>query len=209
MQHLIEQFLIQHKYCPLPKIGTLELKQRNADFSVGEKLISAPAPFIELTFVEKNPAAFMSFIAKQKNIDNHQAVSMLQEYCTAILNMQNGQEMSIAEAGSVSVNNKGEFQFIQRELPQEFLPKIALNRVVHPEAVHQVRVGDEQKTTAYMHGYLKDAKVKKGNQWLMFFLVIILLLLTVVIHYVTDNTSTSNDTKKLNQHPSHAANAVY
>ncbi len=209
MQHLIEQFLIQHKYCPLPKIGTLELKQRNADFSVGEQLIAAPAPFIALTSVEKDSAAFVSFIAKQKNIDNHQAGSMLQEYCTAILNIKNGQEMAIAEAGSMSVNSKGELQFKQRALPQEFLPKIALNRVVHPEAVHQVRVGDEEKTTAYMHGYLKDAKVKKGNQWLMFFLVIMLLLLTVIVHYVTDNTNTSNDSKESNQHPPHAANAVY
>ncbi len=209
MQHVIEQFLIQYKYCPLPKIGTLELKQSHAHFSVGEKLISAPAPFIELTSVEKDAAAFISFIAKQKNIDNHLAGSILQQYCTDILNIKIGQEVAIAQAGTISVNDNGELQFKQRELPQDFFPKIALHRVVHPEAVHQVRVGDEQKTTAYMHGYLKDAKVKKGNQWLMFFLVIILLLLTVVIHYVTDNTSTSNDTKKLNQHPSHAANAVY
>ena len=66
MESLIENFLLRNNHCPLPKIGTLELKVKSAQLQTGENIITSPYPSISLSKKEKSADSFIHFIAQKK-----------------------------------------------------------------------------------------------------------------------------------------------
>jgi hypothetical protein len=202
MDQLIAEFLFTNNYCVLPQIGTLKIKSQTADFSVTEQHISSPISIIDFSNKIADTSSFVEFVQKKLHTDNKHANEVINEFCIQITNLKPENKFDIQSVGTFVMNNEGVLSFNASEIPTHFYPTIKVNRVIHSDARHQVRVGDSEKTNAYMHSYLKDSKVKKGNQWLMFFLVMLLLSLTVLIHYLThmNHNEESTNTKKVKTH---------
>lgn len=199
MDQLIAEFLFTNKYCVLPDIGTLIIKSQSADLSVADQLISPPSSAIEFSNKIADFSTFVDFVQKKLNYDIQNAKEAITQFCNQVKNLKSEEKLEIQTVGTFVMNSEGILNFKSSEISNQFYPTIKVNRVVHTKARHQVRVGDSEKTNAYMHTYLKDSKVKKGNQWLMFFMVILLLTLTVLIHYLThmNQSEKSNRTKKV------------
>jgi hypothetical protein len=185
MDQLIAEFLFINNYCVLPDIGTLRVKSQSADMSVTEQRISPPISVIDFSNKVADLSTFVDFVQKKLNCDYQNANETINQFCKQIVTLKPEEKLEIESVGTFDINSEGIINFNASTIPSHYYPSIKVNRVVHSDARHQVRVGDSEKTNAYMHSYLKDTKVKKGNQWLMFFLVILLLSLTVLIHYLT------------------------
>jgi hypothetical protein len=202
MDQLIAEFLFTNNYCALPDVGTLSIKSQSADLSVAEQRISPPLSVIDFSNKVSDISSFVDFVQKKMNYDYQNAKETIHQFCKQILSLNPEEKLKIESVGTFDMNSEGIINFNASEIPHHFYPSIKVNRVIHTDARHQVRVGDSEKTNAYMHSYLKDTKVKKGNQWLMFFLVILLLSLTVLIHYLTHMNQNNEgiNTKKVKTH---------
>lgn len=207
MDQLIAEFLFTNNYCVLPGIGTLTIKSQSSDLSVAEQRISPPHSLIDFSNKVVDNSSFADFIQKKMNVEVEKAKGNLNQFCNQIKSLKPEEKLEIQEVGTFLMNSEGTLSFITSEFPPDFYPTIKVNRVVHSDARHQVRVGDSEKTNAYMHNYLKDSKVKKGNQWLMFFLVILLLTLTVLIHYLT-HMNQNEESIKIKKVKTHTVESV-
>jgi len=82
----IATYLFQHKNCPLPGIGSLELLDGSAYISVGDKKAIAPVPTIYLseTGTKILPEEFELYIAEIENIPTWEAKNRLTHFCRQI-----------------------------------------------------------------------------------------------------------------------------
>ena len=184
MESLIENFLLRHNHCPLPKIGTLELKEKSAELQTGENVIKAPFPSISLSKKEKSAASFIHFIAKKKGIDETRASQELIEYCQDIINLDHRKEIQLNHTGKFYIDHDGTLDFRQDEIPEEFLPAITVQKVIHPNAVHSVRVGDQEHTNDFMRNQLKNfVTIKKSTWWIWAVLLTLIATAAIVYHF--------------------------
>jgi nucleoid DNA-binding protein len=183
MESLIENFLLRHNHCPLPKVGTLELKQKSAELQTGEHVIKAPFPFISLSKKEKSAASFIHFIAKKKGIDETRASQELIEYCQDIINLDHRKEIKLNHTGKFYIDHDGTLDFRQDEIPEEFLPSITVQKVIHPNSVHSVRVGDKEHTNDFMKNQLKNfVTIKRSTWWIWAVLLTTIATVAIVYH---------------------------
>ncbi len=202
MDQLIAEFLFINNTCILPEIGTLAIKFQSSDLSVTEQRISPPLSIIEFSNKVADYSSFVDFVQKKLNCDLQHAKEKIKQYCNQIVSLRPEDKFELQSIGTFIMSKEGALNFKAIGISQHFHTSIHVSRVIHSDARHQVRVGDAEKTNAFMHTYLKDSKVKKGNQWLMFILVILLLTLTVLIHYLThiDQNEEGIKTKKVKTH---------
>lgn len=184
MEELIQQYLLRYNYCPLPSVGALVLRQGIAMAWHGENRMSAPSPYIEFIRMEKDPAHFISFIAFNKQISVEAATALLDQYAKKLESLQEAGEVSIAQSGKFYIDENGKLVFRQNPLPVEFLPDVPLQRVIHPNAIHQVRVGDTETNSQVMTEYLSDnGKVKRSFWWIGAIVLSILALAAIMMYF--------------------------
>ncbi len=186
MNHLIEEFLGQNNYCPLPGIGTLKLKDIPAHIHLGENRISAPSAAISLLPEEINSNDFIDFVSSRQQTAPSTAQTLLSEFCSSIKNLNASDEIILERTGSFFKDEAGNVQFRQKDLPSVFLPEIALKKVIHTDAVHQVRVGDTETTTKRMNKYLHESKKVSVNKGGIVLMIIALFVIAAVVFYVSN-----------------------
>jgi hypothetical protein len=187
MESLIENFLLRHNYCPLPKVGTLELKSKGAQLQTGENIIIAPCPSISLSKKEKTADTFIHYIAKKKGIDETRASQELIEYCQDIINLDHRKEIKLNHTGRFYIDHDGTLDFRQDEIPEEFLPVIIVQKVIHPNAVHNVLVGDQEHTNDFMKNQLKNFVTIKKSTWWIWAVLLTLIAAAAIIYHIKFN----------------------
>lgn len=188
MEGLIEQYLYQHKVCPLPGIGALILKNGRTIIWHADNKISAPVPSIKLTDSEMPAEQFIAFIAKHNNIPLGEASLLLQKYCID-LKQDKIRETLLGSAGKFYVDASGALQFKQEVLPKEFLPTVNFQRVVHTKvANHQIRVGDTETTSDVMTEFYSEKETNKKDRWWIAALILLLLVATLVFSYFGEHS---------------------
>ncbi|MBU3714865.1 MAG: hypothetical protein FGM46_07945 [Ferruginibacter sp.] len=186
MESLITRFLNQNHLCPLPGIGTLRLVHHTAMLHPGENRISSPYYRIELVENELDPELFVNFIAEQKNIHLSEAEIILKSFCSGMLQLNKMDEVNLPATGSFYINEPGKLFFRQFDLPDFFHLDIHLKKVIHPESVHAVRVGDTDTTSQKMNRYYQPSKkVTTSNSWFVF-VALLLLLIFVIVFYLNN-----------------------
>lgn len=167
MENLLTSYLYGNKVCPLPTVGALVLQAGSAMALPSEKKMLAPVPGI--LFVEREISAdgLLQYIAAKKNIDQQQASDELSSYCSRLQDMQPYELISLGTAGSFNLNEEGQLQFKANELSRAFLPAVNAERVIHPDATHQMLVGDTQTNTTTMAGLLTTEDSTRRPQWVL------------------------------------------
>lgn len=200
MESLIENFLLRHNHCPLPKIGTLELKENSAQLQTGENIITAPYPSIILSKKEKSANSFVHFIAQKKGIDEARATQELIEYCQEIINLDHRKEIKLNHTGKFYIDHDGTLCFRQDEIPDEFLPAITIQKVIHPNSIHSVRVGDKEHTNDFMRNQLKNFVTIKRSTWWIWALLLSAIAAVSIVYYINFNQvgNSIGNSKKVN-----------
>ena len=168
MQQLIAAYLFQHKNCPLPGLGTLWVKQGNAQTDFSNKAITAPAPAIVFEAKETDADKLLDYIAFKNNTTIYQAIETLGQFGnnlkSVILSNSNA---TLDGVGSFSADASGNISFTAIPLPAAFLQPVTAERVIHPQAQHNILVGDKETTNTLMTEYFsEDAPVQKSRWWI-------------------------------------------
>lgn len=183
MQHIIASYLFQHKTCPLPGLGTLAINSRPAEYDFVNKYFLPPAAEAVFSTAETDAAALVDFIAVRQNCTVIAAIDMLGKF-------SNGLKQQLAAHGSAVIpftgtlhsNADGGVVFEPLHLPAHLQPIVPAEKVIHPEAAHNMLVGDKETTTVQMAAYYnEEAPVK--NYWWVWALVLFAVALTAVIVY--------------------------
>ena len=193
MEDLIEQYLFQHNQCPLPSIGTLQLKDGSAIAWHGDNKLSAPVPHIELTGSENPADHFIGFIAARKKISREQASILLQQYCADLQMLTEHREMKLHHAGTFHIDTFGKLVFKQEAAPMEFLPSVPVQRVLHPKpASHTIRVGDTETTSVVMTEFYSDKGKRKKDFWWLWALALTAIAAAALSFYFRDHSAPDN-----------------
>jgi hypothetical protein len=177
MEKLISAFLFKNQYCPLPGVGTLTLVHESAQIKSDEHILLAPKQNIVLQSFESDPSVFIQFISRRQNKSLETATLELKEFCSSLSSMGSLSKWELPSTGQFFVNEVGQLQFRPEELPEAYSPPVTIKRVIHPSAVHKIKVGDHEKGSDEMLEELQQNKTKKGSKaWIIWLTLMILLL---------------------------------
>ncbi|MEY4702396.1 MAG: hypothetical protein RIR96_293 [Bacteroidota bacterium] len=176
MENLISTYLYKNQYCPLPGIGTLTIVHESAQLKSDEQIMLAPKQNIVLQPFETDPEHFIQFISRRSNKSLESAKSELLGFCASLTDLDTFSKWQLTATGQFYVNELGQLQFKQEEIPDEFNPPVAIKRVIHPSAVHRIRVGDQEKGSDEMKEELQQNKNKKKSKAWMIWLFVLLIL---------------------------------
>ena len=124
---------------------------------------------------------------KKKGIDPTLATQELIEYCQDIINLDHRKEIKLNHTGKFYIDHDGTLDFRQDEIPEEFLPAITVQKVIHPNSVHSVRVGDQEHTNDFMRNQLKNFVTIKRSTWWVWAVLLTLVAAAAIVYHVKYN----------------------
>lgn len=191
MHQLIASYLFQHKTCPLPGIGSLSLSTSSAAPDFSNKIINAPTSSIGLIPDEADAAPFLAYIALQTNSDHYEASSALDHFCDGLKTEVKARSAAKLEGiGDLVVDSNGDISFVAQELPKDFVQPVTAERVMRPQAEHNILVGDKETTNIEMTEYFNVEKEKK-DLWWIWAIILAVAGLVFVLFYTEDVNSSA------------------
>ena len=185
MQQFITAYLFQNKICPLPGLGTLAIVTKPSESDFIHKQILAPVPTIQFSEAETSTTDLVNYISVKESYTNSEAETALHNFSAEL---KSGK--AVEGVGKFSVNTSGNIVFEAEPLPAYFTPAIHAERVIHPEADHNILVGDKETTAAVMTEYYAEEPVKK-DRWWIWAIVLAAIAIAVIVIYVNDKNSSA------------------
>jgi hypothetical protein len=145
----------------------LQLVQQPAQADFVNKVLMAPKPAILFnTDTADGDNGFVQYLAQRQHISQQEATERLTAWCTqAKAQLQQQGQLYLTYIGTLFQKGQ-QLSFTQANLPAVFLPVVAAERVVHPEADHSMLVGDKETTTVQMTEYLAGNASPKKRWWI-------------------------------------------
>lgn len=173
----------------MPGLGTFSILNSVAKADFSNKLIQAPHPIVEFIQVETNPQLLTEYISKSISLNIQNATEALKDYCHGLKELIDaGNTITLAQVGSIFVNENGKIIFKAEDLPASFLQPVVAERVIHPEAEHQMLVGDKETTNRAMSEML-TAKAEISNRWWIWAIVLGAVgLLLLLLYFLQSNS---------------------
>lgn len=188
MQKQIASYLYQHKTCPLPGLGTLSVLNAGAEADFVNKLIAAPRPFIQYINVETNPEGLYAYITSSTNLSRQEATEAVKNFCAELKNKMAAEAgTELEHIGNLYLDANGKINFRQEELPAGFLQPVLSERVIHPQAEHQILVGDRETTNTMMTEFFTEKPEEKNRWWIWAIVLGAIGLLLLLIYFTASN----------------------
>ena len=187
MQNQIASYLFQHKTCPLPGLGTLSVLNSGAEADFTNKSIAAPKSFIQFNNTETDTAALLNYLAATSGGNAHEVSEALDHFCDNLKNKITKQDVQLESIGSFFADASGKINFKQEELPAAFTQPVFAERVIHPDAEHQILVGDMETTNTVMTEFLAPKSAVKDRWWIWAIALGTIGLLALVIYFTKVN----------------------
>lgn len=191
MEQLLSAFLIKNKYCPLPTVGTLRIEEQAAVSSITEKKIEAPRPFISFSEKETEANPLLQYIASASGKSISAASDDLSHYSNRLLQIQPYEKVALGNLGNFSKNDLGEMHFENLAELGLYVPAVEAHRVIHPDAAHDMVVGDRSTNTVSMAEMLAIEEKKKIPGWVWGAIVLAVAASAVIIISLLNHNSTS------------------
>jgi len=167
MEQWLSAYLFQYRTCTIPQLGTLRIQEGLAVLDTAEKQITAPLPTITFTKGEGDVKELIQFISFHQQLTIEEAGNFLKSFSEAIQNLSGYDEISIPEAGSFYIDENEVLQFRNYALPLAFFQPVTADRVIRPNNIHSVTVGDLETTNEVMSEMLQhSAKIGRNYSWI-------------------------------------------
>jgi len=189
MQNKIASFLFQHKTCPLPGLGTLSVTHTGAGVDFSNKLIQAPKTGISFDERETDATALISYLSATTGAGAQEAEQALGHFCDSL---KTGGETTWDSIGSFQVDASGKINFTPEEVPAAFAQPVIAERVIHPDAAHQILVGDKETTTTVMTEMLNEKPEAKDRWWIWAIVLGVIGLVALLIYFTEFKSGTGS-----------------
>jgi nucleoid DNA-binding protein len=191
MQKQLASYLFQHKTCPLPGLGTLSISRSAAKTDFTNKQISAPQSFIQFRDQETDSTGLLNYLSVTTGADKYEATEALHHFCDNLKQKITDQpEVQLGSIGGFFVDGSGKINFKQEELQVAFVQPVFAERVIHPDAEHQILVGDKETTNAVMTELLAP-KFETEDRWWIWATVLGAIGLLAMTIYFTELKGTA------------------
>ena len=185
MQQLIAQYLFHNKNCSLPGLGTLSVETSNASSDFVNKQILPPVPSITFSPLDSDADDFVNYIATNEHKSYGESMDQVNHYVSLLK-----QGQLINGVGQFLVDASGNIEFKAAEINSNLLLAVKAERVIHPEAEHNMLVGDKETTNTQMTEYYTEETVVKDRWWIWAIVLGIAGIAAILIYL---NDSNSND----------------
>ncbi len=176
----------------MPGLGNLSVISGNAESDFVNKQILAPKPVVSFETTEIADDDFVSYISKNKKADFASAKNELSKYCASLREKINRtSETNLHGIGKFFIDSSGALNFQPVEMPGLLFQPVAAERVIHPEAEHNILVGDKETTNTQMTEYFAEEPVVK-DRWWIWAIVLGLIGIGVIMLYLNDNNGNSS-----------------
>lgn len=155
----------------------------------------APRPAIRLTNNVMMPDALQEYISGMENIPVWAAQNQLTDFCRRLQGLDMNAEMPLPDAGVFFKTSDGKLSFHSVAVPEVFLPDVDAEKVIHPDASHEMLVGDRQTTTRQMAAYYSDLTDSTKRRWWLMPLLLGLIAVSAIVLYhksIGHNNSSGN-----------------
>ena len=187
MHHLIASYLFQNKNCPLPGLGTLFVSPGKAEVDFLNTIIKAPAPRIVFEAGDSVADNLIDYIAAKTNRSVEQTTGKLLAFCYGLKTATTANKpTTLNGVGNFFIDSSGKINFRSAQLPAAFLQPVKAERVIHPDAEHQILVGDKETTNTLMNEYFSEEVPVKKNRWWIWAIVLAVLALLVILLYLNN-----------------------
>lgn len=184
MHNQIAAYLFQNKTCPLPGLGTLSMLGSGAAVDFTNKQITAPKAFIQFSEVETDSTGLLNFLASTTGSSKYEVSEALDHFCDDLRNKITQQpDVQLENLGSFFEDASGKITFKQEELPAAFTQPVFAERVIHPDAEHNILVGDKETTNTVMTELLAPKTETKDHWWIWAIVLSAVGLLALLIYF--------------------------
>ena len=187
MNELLSYFLFQYHYCPLPGIGSLQLKTQHAVVIQGEKLITAPRPKIIFDQQELTAVKLERYLAAEQDIPESVAAEQLKSFCKQIANIRDDERVHLPETGSFFLDASKTLQFSAEDTDDSMYPPVHAERIIRQNNTHQILVGDKETTNEVMSEFYTESAVAKRKRWWIASIVLLAAGIAVIVFYLLTN----------------------
>ncbi|MBL0056330.1 MAG: hypothetical protein IPP31_09045 [Chitinophagaceae bacterium] len=183
MEQLIASYLFLKKKCPLTGLGTLSINPSASITDFSNKLIYPPTPVIQFSGNETDTSELVEYLARRSGSSVDSAGERYQAFCQRIKTMASDNGLAPWKGvGVFQTDESGNTRFQPEALPAEYDQPVTANRVIHPEATHQILVGDKETTNVVMAEYFSEKPVAR-ERWWIWALVLALAGMAVIAYY--------------------------
>ena len=172
----------------MPGLGTLSVLNGSAQADFTTKIIAAPKTFIQFESKETDVTPLLDYLVVTTGGDIYEVTEALDHFCDNLKNKITQQpDVQLECVGSFFVDASGKINFKQEELPAAFIQPVFAERVIHPDAEHQILVGDKETTNTVMTQFLAPRYETKDRWWIWAIVLGVTGLLALLIYFTELN----------------------
>ena len=182
MQQLIADYLFENKQCEIPNLGVLTIQNTPATYNFGEQTMGAPKPVILFEQKEIDNDNFSKYVANKKNINLDDANNLLMDFSENIHSLPGKTIFDVDYVGRFS-RNLNVISFKNINPNPTFSPTVNAIKVIHPNAAHNITVGDTETDSAAMTEYYAEEETITKNRWWIWALGLALVSITGLLYH--------------------------
>ena len=184
-QYLLKYFSINSSLA-LPGIGSFYIETNPATLDFVNKTLHAPVTEIVYSD-EANPGdeKLYSFISNESGLSKAEAGNRINQFVQQIkLQLETGRAIELHGIGTL-IQKEESYFFTPALTGKNFFPGVTAERVIRQHAEHNVRVGEDNKTSTEMHIQLAQQEVKEERWWIAAIVLAFIGIAVIVYHYFT------------------------
>jgi hypothetical protein len=203
------EYLILNKQLNVPGIGTFFLERKPAGTDVIHRQISPPMYTISLLQNNGTPTKrFFYWLADRSKIHYHEAIVRFNGFIYEMKNqLLSGHKIIWEQVGTLSKGMSGEIKFDSSLSEHNFDAPVSAPRIIREKAVHTVRVGEDERTSAEMSEWLHPEEEKKTYWWAPALIAAIVVLIFIGIHVFQKGINQSSTGNQRELSPQKASDA--
>ncbi len=175
----------------MPGLGTLLLTTGNAEPDFLSKTIKAPEQVIVFETKENDASNLLDYIAAKTNSTVFQAIDKLGQLCNNLKGAAiSNNPATLDGVGNFFTDTSGNINFKPLALPFSFFQPVKAERVIHPEAEHNILVGDKETTNTVMAEYFsEEGTPAKKDRWWIWVIILSAIALLALLFYANGATA--------------------
>lgn len=187
-------YLIRQHQLPIPGLGTLLIERRPAQTDFVNKQILPPTYQYRFDqYFDAPDKDFFSYLASSNKVTDIEAIRWFNEWAYNLRNqLKTDQPVEINGIGELSKDASGDIRFLPRYTFEHLLQPVPAERVVNPNAVHTVKMGDKELQSDAAAAWLQEQQDAGDRNWIRYALLLLAAgALALAWHFYQNGTAMS------------------